>query len=315
MVESIAGREPNVGWVRRWQLLALALICVITAVLVIVAFSVARPPQDGNAIAQPSSQPGGAPPTPVATPPATPITAPARTIVALNESSAWRSTTGACPGAAIAMEYTRDGGVTWTPSTSIAELGLSATLSLIRGPGGLVSAVGQSETLGACSPQLFTTVARADGWELTDGVEQHWFAAVVGTQNINSPSGPATAPCAVIVLRAADPEHAALLCDDERVFRSSDGGASWDDGIVVPGARSLGESIDGYIVPAVGQPGCAGVQLKIVYLQTAPRDGAPAGCRETAAAGDISISITGETVWLWTGDEIAITVDRGITWT
>ena len=243
-----------------------------------------------------------------------PIVPSSRLLIAVNETGAWRALAGACPGTVGTLEYTTDGGATWIPSTSAGEFGVTSLLSLSRGPSGSIEAIGRAPE--DCTPQLLTTTARADGWEPAAGVELEWYIVPEDASAVNSPDGIRATPCDTVVrVRSGIGGNAAVLCADHRFFRTQDGGASWDDGILLPGARSFAESQEGYIVAAVGRPRCPGVRLQVVYEQTAPRDGASAGCYETTAdTTEVSISIVRDAVWLWVGDEIAVTADRGATW-
>ena len=307
------GTRPTFRYLEgRWRVVALAGTFVLAGALVAAALAATQPVPVDDSV--PPASFDLIEPAPVATVDVEPIASPTRVLAAVNDLGAWRAPVGACPGTPAALEYTTDGGATWKPSTSAGTAGMTAILSLDRGDDGRAEAVGLVSE--ACTPRLFTTIARADRWEPAAGVETEWYVVPGDPSRVNSPGGIRATPCAVVVgVQTMSDESAGVLCDDHRFFRTQNGGASWDGGIVLRGARAFAESSDGYLVAAVAQPGCDGVQLQLVYPQAAPRDGAAAGCRITTAdTTEVSISVVGDTVWLWTGDEISVTVDRGATW-
>jgi hypothetical protein len=297
---------------RTWPVFTLLALTVLTAALTGAALMNMGSQAASTADAPPPAQPVS---TPAATAAAEPVAPQTRALAAISATAAWRtSATGSCPAAPVTLEYTTDGGATWAPSTSAGSAGVSALLSLGRGADGSAQAVGQ--TSNGCAPALFTTTSRADRWTPAAGVEQEWYVVPGAPSSINSPGGVRATPCgAVIGVHAASGEAAAVLCDDERIVRTLDGGATWDDGLHVPGARTFAASAAGYLLATVGRADCAGVRLVVVYPSAAPGDGSASACRQTTAdTSQVSISLAGESLWLWTGDELAITSDRGVSW-
>jgi hypothetical protein len=253
-------------------------------------------------------------PTPQPTASVTKHPPPTRLLLALSATAAWRAPVGSCPGTPATLEYTTDAGATWKPSTSAGALGATSVIDLERGLNGAVSAVGQIPD--ACVPQQLTTISRADKWHPVDGPVVSWFVVPGSPASINTPAGPVPTPCAVInSVLAGTAVNVAVLCDDERLFRSQDAGKTWDGGLWVPGAMSLGGTKQGYIVAAVGTPMCTGVQLEIFSPKAAPRDRSSAGCHATSAdLGTVQVAVGADTVWLWVGDEIKPLTRDGTTW-
>jgi hypothetical protein len=296
---------------RVWPKILLAALAVLTVVLAGAAVLNLGSQAASTADTQPPALPVS---TPVATAAAAPVPAQTRALTALSATAAWRTNaTGSCPAAPVGLEYTTDGGATWAPSASAGSAGVSALLGLGLSADGSVQAVGQ--TSADCAPALFTTTARADRWTPAAGVEQEWYIVPGAPASINSPGGVRATPCAaVIAVDAASADAAAVLCDNERIVRTQDGGATWDDGLYVPGARTFAASASGYLLATVGRDDCAGVRLVIVYPSAAPADGAASACRVTPDTSQVSLSIAGDILWLWTGEDIAITADRGVSW-
>jgi hypothetical protein len=296
---------------RIWPRLVLASLVVVAVGLSAVAFFLAIPDQSASSTPSSAPVPSTAAPTPTAAPK---HPAPTRVLLALTSTGAWRAPIGSCPGAPITLEYTLDGGVTWLPSTSAGKLGATSVLDLERGLNGAIVAVGQAPD--ACAPQQYTTTSRSDKWKPADGVGTAWYVVPGAPSSINSPEGVRATPCGQINgLATGDELAVAVLCDDERFFRSTDHGATWDGGLSVPGAVSLGGNKQGYLIGAVGTPMCAGVQLEVFSPAMAPRDRAGAGCYRTAAdTSQVALSVGAEVVWLWVGDETVALARNGNKW-
>jgi len=302
---------------RTWPRLLLGGLLVTVIALVVVALVVTRPSESGG-----SAGGGGEVPVPVdaATPPPTaaaqPVPVPARLLLALSSTAAWRAPAGSCPGAPITLEYTTDGGATWKPSTSAGALGATSVLDLERGASGAVIAIGQVPD--DCAPRELTTVNRADKWKPNPTPIGAWYVTPGSPASVTSPAGVLAAPCpAVVDVRAGVEQNVAVLCNDERLYRSKDAGATWDSGVWVPGARGLGSNRQGYLVAAMGTPMCTGVVLEVFAPSMAPRDRTVVGCHETdadPAVTPVSISVAADAVWLWVGDQIVALTRNGTTW-
>lgn len=263
---------------------------------------------------------GAAAPVDSSTPPPTaaaqPVPVPGRLLLALSATAAWRAPVGACPGTPITLEYTTDGGATWKPSTSAGALGATAVLDLERGASGAVIAIGQVPD--DCAPRELTTVNRADKWKPNPTPIGAWYVTPGSPTQVTSPTGVLATPCAAVVdVRVGVDQNVAVLCNDERLFRSKDAGVTWDMGLWVPGARGLGSNRQGYLVAAMGTPMCAGIVLEVFSPSMAPRDRTVVGCHETdadPAATPVSISVAADAVWLWAGDQIVALTRNGATW-
>jgi hypothetical protein len=305
--------EASGGPERRiWPRVLLAVLFVAVTALVVGTLAATR--VDTPASSEPYTPAPLAPPTAQPTASATKHPAPTRVLLALSATAAWRAPVGSCPGNPVTLEYTTDAGATWKPSTSAGSLGATSVLDLERGLNGAVTAVGQIPD--ACVPQQLTTISRADKWRPLDGPVTSWFVVPGSPASITTPAGALPTPCAAVnSLQAGTAVNVAVLCDDERLFRSQDAGVTWDAGFWVPGAVSLSGTKQGYIVAAVGTPMCTGVQLEIFSPKAAPRDRSSAGCHATSAdLGNVQVAVGADTVWLWVGDEIKPLTREGDDW-
>jgi photosystem II stability/assembly factor-like uncharacterized protein len=107
--------------------------------------------------------------------------------------------------------------------------------------------------------------------------------------------------------------EAAVLCADQALFETRDGGAEWSTAITVPGAVALDASVDGYVVAVAAQGECDGTS---VVTLTGAVPSPPVGCYGTPAlAGQTSLAfVENGTLWLWAGDNFAQSTDGGETW-
>lgn len=300
-----------------WPRYVLGGLLVAVVVLVVGALTATRPADApvtaGGAAGNPSAP--LATPTPAPTAAAQKLAAPTRLLLALSATGAWRAPAGSCPGAPVTLEYTTDGGATWKPSTSAGSLGATSVLDLERGASGAVIAVGQVPD--ACVPQELTTIARADKWKPSDPPIGSWYVAPGARNSVASPTGIIATPCAAVIdVRTTVDQNVGVLCDDERLYRSKDAGATWDPGLWVPGARALGSNKQGYTIAALGTPMCAGVVLEVFSPHMAPRDRTVVGCHATTAdpATPVSVSVAPDAVWLWVGDQVVALKRAGDTW-
>lgn len=300
---------------RRWPRYLLGGLLVVVIALVVGALAWTRPNSSAGTAAPGAAEIPAPTPTPAQTAATQAVPAPTRVLLALSATAAWRAPVGACPGTPVTLEYTTDGGVTWKPSTSAGSLGATSVLDLERGASGAVVAVGQLPP--DCAPRELSTNARSDKWKPAETPVGAWYVTPGAPASVNSPTGALATPCAAVIdVRAGAEQHVAVLCNDERLHRSKDAGATWDPGLWVPGARSLGSNKTGYIVAAVGTPMCAGVALEVFSPQMATRDRTVVGCYETAAdvTSPVSISVAADAVWVWVGDELAALSRAGGAW-
>ena len=169
-----------------------------------------------------------------------------------------------------------------------------------------------------CSPQLVRTFVAGDNYaaypELLSGT---WFVNPADRAALRSPSGDFGTPCTqVIALAARDASSAAILCDAGEIFTTTDAAASWSEPVTVRGAVNLSSASNGYVVAAVGNPECVGVEI---FGVDDTGGATPTGCfplpvEPASLAGDIAVSQAGDTLWLWAGEKVIRSADGGSTW-
>lgn len=305
---------------RRLLYLGLAVAVAVDVALVAVALAQVRTPPDSGAMyipptfatLGPTSTPApssAAPPTeePAAVPPA-------RFLSALDDTTAWRAAASTCPTETLAVDLTTDGGGTWTTVEVGADSAASNVLHLDVIDAVSVSMLTQSRV--DCAPQYTSTNSSGLAWvSSTDALAAGWFVLPSDPAVIYSPGGARAAPCVVVDWAARSADEAAVLCREQVVFRTSDGGQSWDGGLAIPGVASIDNSAGGYVVAAHGQGSCSGVEVRSLGAAASPDDGAFSGCFDARyTLGEVVISAGAGSIWVWAGTSLGVSTDGGNTW-
>lgn len=275
----------------------------------------ADPDADGGET-DPDSQPSEDPDAsaaiePVASGPA------ARILTALDGEVAWRATTGECPAATASPEFTTDGGASWTMTDATGPTGVTALQRIIVSSADVAAMVGAAPD--GCEPTLIRTYVAGDNYEdYPAEVAAAWHIDPADRASVNAPGGVVEAPCAAVVaIAAASDVAAAVLCADGTIATTTDAGAVWSTPLAVAGAQALAPTSGGYVVARLGGSSCEGVGLSLV--DTAGSSATDSGClpvpRDLASlAGQVAVSDGDGTLWLWAGEALARSADRGATW-
>lgn len=323
-------RPPSVGGSRRvWALVGVIVFLLADVALVGIALAATRPVDHGTPAPAPSfsSDPSVSTPaatSPAATSPATasPANAPPATAVpgaeaaprflsAVSASEAWRATPGSCPGPDAVIERTTDAGVTWQALST----GKNAVhrVAALAGASVVTSVVGASGN--DCAVGFFSTFTNGQFWAPYPG--NLGGASYIDPRDhaiVHTPVGPVSAPCdtALQVVTARD-AATAVLCAGS-VFERTDHG-SWASA-QTPGVLALTTSDTGYTLAVAGVPGCPGVAIEALRSPL-DADARPTmiGCATAVATPQaVTLSQSGRTLWLWSGDTVWISSDGGATW-
>lgn len=305
-----------------------ALLLIVDAVLIGLALSGRDPEPSGatpqvevvdDVAAEPSASPSAEPSAEPTAPPQPPATGAAqRVMTAIDGSTAWRVPTGPCPEAQVLPEVTRDAGAAWQPFDASAETDLRSVQRLIVSSAESIAIVGLAAD--DCSPSLVRTYVGGIDWaSYPDEVGSAWYIADGGA-GVHAPGGSVqpACPAGAVAISVSGTDSAAALCADGSVAATVDAGRTWGAPVALPGVQALAPRSDGYLAAVLGGEGCAGVA--IVALDRSGAAPTPVGCR--AASGDaaslaglIALSESSDgTLWLWAGDEVARSEDRGATW-
>ena len=309
---------------RNWIIAGVG-VCLI-ATVTLVAFAMTRGSTDEASLTRSTLTPAAtlAPaPGPTVEPSAAPAAAsavpPTRLISALDADTAWRTVTGECPTSEAALERTDDRGATWEPFSIFPDTDARSVSVLQAADSDFIYIVGQRGS--DCSPMWVGTFTGGDDWrEFPTQLPDTWYVDDSDRSVIYAPGGASTVVCeSVASLAVTSSTEAAALCNDQTLFRTGDGGSTWDAALPVPGAVSLDNSDAGYVVALLAQPECAGIQIREVGLSAADDDStAPLGCLQLEQsqidAGTPAVSFADGALWLWAGDTVRTSLDAGVTW-
>lgn len=311
---SRSGMSPQA---RLWAVSAVTAFILLDILLVVWAFGATRSPADAGEVMTPISPSERITPAPTVTvaPVVVSQAVPAtRVLGAVNGEVAWRAATGACPTAPAILELTTDAGATWSSHDAGGPTGVKAVQSIVPQSAEVANVVALSRD--GCTPTFVRTFVSGDNWEeFPDGLDGVWLVDPVKRGTVYSPKGAVKAPCAsAIQVAPRDDTHAAVLCNDHRVFRTADGGTHWGNAAVVAGAVALSESGSGYVVASTGLEQCAGVAVS--SLGAASGDASAVGCYATPApaAGTVALTNGDGTLWLWAGKAVVRSTNGGVAW-
>lgn len=310
---------------RLWVYLAVGAFLLVDVVLIVFALSSTRGSATTEAArpmptlaAEVTSEPT-ATPSPTAVPASVAVlpVPPTRLISAVDETTAWRATSGDCPATTVEPELTTDAGATWAATDATDQTEVTALQSLTATSENILELVGLAAA--DCEPQFVQTFVGGDTFKAyPDKLDGAWFVDPADRAVLHSPAGDVAAPClAVVALAARDTESAALLCADQTVFTTEDFAETWSRAVTVPGLVNLAVTQTGYIGVAVGLSECAGVQL--IALSVDSLEVTPTGCLlvqtpvETMP-GNVAISEAAGTTWLWVGDTVHTSSNGGLAW-
>ena len=257
-----------------------------------------------------ASPPEPAPPTAITAVPST------RLLAAVDASTAWRATTGACPATIASPEVTTDAGETWTVTDATGPTGVTALQRIIASNADVATMVGLAQA--DCAPQLVRTFVGGTNYSSNPNeLPGTWYIDPADRASVHSPAGVLAAPCDdVVALAPRDAEVATVLCADGRLFATADGASTWSEPTTITGAIALARTADGYVAAAAGTADCAGLQTLALTRELAVT---PVGCLPLDAPaaslpGTVAISDGAGTLWVWHGDTLDRSTDLGATW-
>jgi len=242
------------------------------------------------------------------------ILAAAGTFIAAQDGThALRYRAGTCNASAATAESTADAGVSWA-GIPINPTPAGSAVQIVAAPSGdsVIATSGD-----ACSAAVFSlrTVRKVTSFAPVAGAAADWFVTPGNQTAIVGSGGAAvTAPCTVVSLTTLNNGSAAVLCANERVFRTQDAGATWDRGLSIKGAVAIARSDTGFVVAEGRQKGCEGIAVSTLPV-VGGRTPTALGCTSlpyVASTAALSWSPTG--IWLWSQDTVTVSVDQGATW-
>lgn len=305
---------------RVWIYLAVIAFVVVDMLLIgwaLGARNVGTPSESFRPI--PTFTPNQLIPTPTAEAAASVAMPSTRLLSALDDTTAWRATTGECPTASAMPELSTDAGATWVSTDATGDVQITALQRLDVVTDSLVELIGLSAQ--ECTPQFARSfVAGADYSDFPSQLGNEWYLDPADRSEVQTPAGVQAAPCASLVAlapRTDVEDSAAVLCGDTQVFTTDDSGITWSNPIQMPGSVNLAVTPVGYVIATVGLPECAGVQL--TALSADLTKATPTGCLPVdepveTMQGNVAVSEAAGTLWVWVSDLVMRSNDQGTSW-
>lgn len=319
----------NAGGVRRRPLLVVLVSLFMLADIFLVGWALAKArtpatstvaetiaPYTGASI-KPESSASPAPSSSTSASPAA-VTAvePLRVLAAFDGTTAWRAITGACPATTAQPQVTTNSGTTWKTTDATTATKITAVQNLVVTSKTALELVGLSAA--ECGPAFAKTFVSGENYALyPDQLGAKWYLDPAAPAQVHSPTGDVTAPCpAVVSLAANNTTSAVALCANNQVFLTTNSARTWSAAATIAGAVNVALSRTGYLVAAVGNADCAGVQILASAGGAAPN---ATGCFPTSSTpesliGNVGIASAAGTLWLWAGDSVGRSTDAGATW-
>ena len=263
------------------------------------------PAQDSPSVSQSPSTPST--PTPVQK-----VAVPTRLLVATSKTNAWRATVGDCktPGR---VERSTDGGKSWKRAVNDT---LSPIMGLeVESNGNLYAVGGAGDD---CA--LYYIAYSKDGAiaARTDQPQGVWSRNPRKPDQIQGPGFARATPCKsrhVLGLAALNDSQALVVCMGGSVIVTSNSGRSWKKADQLVGSMAVAAGGGRYWVAGQGKT-CNGIAIQSFSLTGGKPSRGDRRCATnlTLTPGRIAIDVSGKAIWLWAGDDVHVSTDRGRTW-
>ena len=146
---------------------------------------------------------------------------------------------------------------------------------------------------------------------------QTWYRVPDEENRIHAPGGRLSTPCGADLSDFAGlgVGGAAAICTDGTVRLTQDGGRQWRDLDGATTGRSVGADEEVYVLALrSGECTKTGVVLLAPGVQEVDND----AVRCAPVGGDpdeeLAVAVRGQVLWLWAGEEVAVSTDRGRSW-
>lgn len=296
--------------------MAVVVVALVVVDVVLVALALARTAPEAAGQPRPAPTFGTtatAPATPGQSPSASATAEPgtdgatstSRLLSAIDGLDAWRASSTTCADPEVVLEHTTDGGKKWQAVELDTEV---RTIAALRATSSGVSVlVGTGD---ACATEVRTST--------DDG--RTWVAGAAGAAGAGITEQGLVLGDDLVDPPCDDPADAfrgesttLVACDDQLDWRSGTG--TWVT-VPVDGVRAI--AVDGgeYTLARVGTASCDGVQIETMRASgvTAATTTTPIGCNPVSTERPIALDRTGQDVWMWSGDGVAISKNGGATW-
>lgn len=227
-----------------------------------------------------------------------------------SDELAWRAVFGPCP-TDPEVEVSRDGGRTWNSTSA----GLRSITRLRSYSESSVFAVGGAKD---CAARYVATGGPSESWGSNEQMlDETWYRLPDKPYRVHAPSGRLSSPCDRELgdLAGLGDSNAAALCTNGQVRLTDDRGRNWRDLKGGDAGLAVGAD-DGVYALATLRAGCDGVAVTVLDPGAERVDIGEARCApvDRVAADQLALSVRGQVIWLWAGDEVAVSTDRGLSW-
>jgi hypothetical protein len=234
-----------------------------------------------------------------------------RLLFAVSSKTAWRATVGDCdtPGK---VERSTDAGASWK---LIDRTGLAPIVRLGAEPSGDLFTIGGSSR--SCSARY---VAYANDGKITASTNNPvdvWFPTPTDRDEINGPGDTKASPCRghAVGFAPSSLSRALVICADGAAMSTRNSGKTWQQVGQIPNALAIASAGGQYWVAGAAED-CDGVTVQSLTATSASLTRGRVRCSPgiDVAAGQVAIDVSGDTIWLWLGDKVAVSKNNGRTW-
>jgi hypothetical protein len=183
-------------------------------------------------------------------------------------------------------------------------------------PGGDLFTIGGTGK--SCSVRYVAYASDGAVTTSTASLANVWFPTPKDRDEINGPGGTQATPCKeghVIGLAPLKPAQALVICDNGVAMSSRNSGETWRQVAHIPNTVAITAGSGRYWAARVHED-CDGVTVQSLTDENGSLAGGPTRCAPglDVLGGQVAMDVTDGTIWLWSGNRVAISTDNGETW-
>jgi hypothetical protein len=240
------------------------------------------------------------------------VAVPTRLLIATSATSAWRATVGDCKTQGQ-VERSTNGGKSWKQALKVAQ-GPIVQLG-VESNGNLYTVGGAGED---CSIRYSSYSKKGVIARQTDKPLGIWSRDPKNPDQILGPAWARATPCKgehVVGLASLSTSEVLLVCTGGSVMVTSNSGKSWKKADELVGTMAVSAGGGRYWVAGAGD-NCDGLSVQSFTFTKGDLSRGQSSCAAgpPVTPGLIAIGASGEAIWLWDGNEVHVSTDRGKTW-
>jgi hypothetical protein len=169
-----------------------------------------------------------------------------------------------------------------------------------------------------CKSRYSATGGPAESWGPNPRLlDQTWYRLPSKPNQVHAPGGRLSSPCGDRLgdFAGLGLAGAAALCGDGTLRLTQNGGQQWRELNGVTAGRAVGADEKIYAL-ALRTANCTGVGVVVLSPGVRQVGGDSVHCAPLSGGPDqdIAVAVRGKALWLWAGDEVVVSTDRGRTW-